>query len=129
MMIVNLTMEKVKIINQEKPRDKWTYLAVRDYERNEIIGHWTMVYDEGFEIRLNGSKYFDKSYNDRDCYKTNPTQTHIGWVLNEKVKENTKEKIFYWGCFYAEKKESTPVSSFVLHNGMENKTNLVERHN
>ncbi|ETW17330.1 hypothetical protein PFFVO_03762 [Plasmodium falciparum Vietnam Oak-Knoll (FVO)] len=58
MMIVNLTMEKVKIINQEKPRDKWTYLAVRDYERNEIIGHWTMVYDEGFEIRLNGSKYF-----------------------------------------------------------------------
>ncbi|ETW29809.1 hypothetical protein PFFCH_02776 [Plasmodium falciparum FCH/4] len=71
----------------------------------------------------------DKSYNDRDCYKTNPTQTHIGWVLNEKVKENTKEKIFYWGCFYAEKKESTPVSSFVLHNGMENKTNLVERHN
>ncbi|SOS80022.1 dipeptidyl aminopeptidase 2 [Plasmodium sp. gorilla clade G1] len=146
MMIVNLTMEKVKIINQEKPRDKWTYLAVRDYERNEIIGHWTMVYDEGFEIRLNGSKYFaffkyerksnahcptsieDKSYNDRDCYKTNPTQTHIGWVLDEKVKENTKEKIFYWGCFYAEKKESTPVSSFVLHNGMENKTNLVESH-
>ncbi|ETW17331.1 hypothetical protein PFFVO_03763 [Plasmodium falciparum Vietnam Oak-Knoll (FVO)] len=72
---------------------------------------------------------FIKNYNDRDCYKTNPTQTHIGWVLNEKVKENTKEKIFYWGCFYAEKKESTPVSSFVLHNGMENKTNLVERHN
>ncbi|ETW56098.1 hypothetical protein PFUGPA_01881 [Plasmodium falciparum Palo Alto/Uganda] len=62
MMIVNLTMEKVKIINQEKPRDKWTYLAVRDYERNEIIGHWTMVYDEGFEIRLNGSKYFGTNF-------------------------------------------------------------------
>ncbi|KYN98259.1 dipeptidyl aminopeptidase 2 [Plasmodium gaboni] len=144
--IINLTLEKVKIINQEKPRDKWTYLSVRDYEKNEIIGTWTMVYDEGFEIRLNGSKYFaffkyerksnahcptsieDKSYNDRDCYKTNPTQTHIGWVLDEKVNENKNEKKFHWGCFYAEKKESAPVSSFVLHNGRENKTNLEDSH-
>lgn len=131
-MMVDLTIEKTKIVNKMKPRDNWTYLAVRNVNTNQIIGHWTMVYDQGLEIRVNDTKYFGFFKYDRNrsgscpktladayitdeekqCYSTDPSRLQIGWVSKE---ESGK---MLWGCFYAEKKESKhlPASSYVIHN-------------
>ncbi|SBT00243.1 dipeptidyl aminopeptidase 2 (DPAP2) [Plasmodium malariae] len=132
--LVKLTMEKIKVANETNPRNKWTYLAVRSVNNNAIIGYWTMVYDEGFEIRLKGRRYFglfkyekrpsescpeaieNKNEKDSRCYKTDPTKTHIGWVLDEQIEETTREKKFQWGCFYGQKDQKTDVSAFVIHN-------------
>ncbi|CRH02894.1 dipeptidyl aminopeptidase 2, putative [Plasmodium relictum] len=137
---IKLTMEKIKITNEIKPRDQWTYLAVKSYDNDQIIGYWTMVYDEGFEIRLKGKRYFgffkyernsnrycpqsieDKNFDEEECYKTDPTKTQIGWILDEKIKKNSKEKIFHWGCFYSEKEEDGNTSSFVIDNIEKNET-------
>ncbi|CRG97104.1 dipeptidyl aminopeptidase 2, putative [Plasmodium gallinaceum] len=137
---IRLTLEKIKIINEIKPRDQWTYLAVKSYDDDEIIGYWTMVYDEGFEIRLKGRRYFgffkyeknsnincpksieDKNSDENECYKTDPTETRIGWILDEKIKRNSRQKIFHWGCFYSEKEQDGNVSSFVIHNIQQKET-------
>ncbi|GAW83841.1 dipeptidyl aminopeptidase 2 [Plasmodium gonderi] len=129
-----MSTEKIKLSDRIIPRNNWTYLAVKDSKNNEIIGHWTMVYDEGFEIRIPGKRYFaffkyerviskrcpqpleNKESTDIDCYKTDPTKTLIGWVLHEQVDQRDKEKkIFQWGCFFGKKHEEVDVSSFVIH--------------
>lgn len=131
---INLTLEKTKVINEWKPRDTWTFLAVRDVVTGEIIGHWTMVYDEGFEIRLKGRRYFgffkyqknhsgkcpqsfldDETNIDKKCYSTDPTKIHLGWLLDEKQNVVLNEKVFHWGCFYAEKEDNVNIMSYVIH--------------
>lgn len=130
-----LTIEKTKIINEWKPRDNWTFLAVRDPITDDIIGHWSMLYDEGFEIRLQGRRYFGifkyernhsgncphslsdaASDEDKRCYITDPTRLQLGWFVDEKTNVVLKEKIFHWGCFYAEKEKDTDIFSYVIHN-------------
>ncbi|CDU20976.1 dipeptidyl aminopeptidase 2, putative [Plasmodium yoelii] len=132
---INLTFEKIKLFNDSSSRGIWTYLAVRSVDdNNSIIGNWTMVYDEGFEIRLRGKRYFgffkyDKKVSEEcpsiveninkintECYKTDPTKIRLGWIFYERKQKNDKEKIYQWGCFYAEKITKMPISSFVIHN-------------
>lgn len=129
---VNLTTEKINISNDVASRNKWTYLAVKDMQ-DGVIGYWTMVYDEGFEIRLKGKRYFgllkynlipgdkcpnsikNSTLNNGNCYETDTTKTQIGWALTEEVDKNTKEKQFQRGCFYAQKNIKKNVSSVVTH--------------
>ncbi|GAB69294.1 preprocathepsin c precursor [Plasmodium cynomolgi strain B] len=134
---MKLTTEKINLSDKVNPRNNWTYLAVRDVKTNGIVGHWTMVYDEGFEVRVPGRRYFalfkynrinskrcpepieTKDSTDSNCYMTDSTRTLIGWVLHErvhKVHQNDKEKkVFQWGCFHGRKQEDVAVSSFVIH--------------
>eukprot|EP00366_Plasmodium_knowlesi_P005052 XP_002262550.1 preprocathepsin c precursor, putative [Plasmodium knowlesi strain H] len=113
---MKLTTEKINLTDKLNQRNNWTYLAVRDANTNGIIGHWTMVYDEGFEVRVPGRRYFDKDSTDSNCYITDPTRTLLGWVLHERVHENDKKKkVFQWGCFYGRKQEDVGISSFVIH--------------
>ncbi|CAI7723814.1 dipeptidyl aminopeptidase 2, putative [Plasmodium vivax] len=131
---MKLTTEKIKLSERGSQRNNWTYLAVRDVKTNGIVGHWTMVYDEGFEVRVPGRRYFaffkyerthskrcpdpieNKDSTDSKCYKTDPTRTLIGWVLHERVHPSDKErKAFQWGCFHGKKREEVGVSSFVIH--------------
>ncbi|SBT82795.1 dipeptidyl aminopeptidase 2, putative [Plasmodium ovale] len=130
---VNLTMEKINVSNEPPPRNRWTFLAVRSADlANKVVGRWTMVYDEGFEVRLKGRRYFglfkyerqssekcpepieNKSATDANCYQTDPRKIKIGWMLDEKVEKKSKTKIFHWGCFYAQKNDKAVVSSFVI---------------
>lgn len=132
---IELTIEKTKVINEWKPRDSWTYLAVRDAVTHDIIGQWTMVYDEGFEIRIKGRRYFSLfkykrnnsehcpqllssfvSNNNKRCYTTDPTKIQLGWFVDEKTNVVLKEKVFHWGCFSAEKEENVNTLSYVIHN-------------
>ncbi|SCN63692.1 dipeptidyl aminopeptidase 2, putative [Plasmodium chabaudi chabaudi] len=132
---IDLTLERIKLFNDDSSRGTWTYLAVRDVgHNNSVVGSWTMVYDEGFEIRLRGKRYFaffkyDKKVSEEcpsaveninkintECYKTDPTKIRLGWILYERKKKNYEEKIYQWGCFYAEKIAKIPISSFVINN-------------
>lgn len=80
-------------------REGWTYLAVKDADTGEIIGRWTTVYDEGFEVVTNKMTIFgfmkynllrneDCDARDGDnetskgetlCYETDSTRLQIGW--------------------------------------------------
>ncbi|EUD64862.1 cathepsin C [Plasmodium inui San Antonio 1] len=143
---MKLTTEKIRLSDKVNPRNKWTYLAVRDVKTNGIIGHWTMVYDEGFEVRLPGRRYFalfkyerissktcpdpieNKDSTDSNCYVTDPRRTLIGWVLHQRVQENDKEKkLFQWGCFHGRKQEDVGVSSFVIHGAHGSRDDTEER--
>ncbi|KJP87606.1 hypothetical protein AK88_02774 [Plasmodium fragile] len=125
---IKLTTEKIKLSDKMNQRNNWTYLAVRDVKTNGIIGHWTMVYDEGFEVRVPGRRYFEQDSTNSNCYITDPTRTLIGWVLHERVHENeTEKKVFQWGCFYGRKQEDVGVSSFVIHAGDKSRGGTEER--
>jgi cathepsin C len=78
-------------------------------------GHWTMIYDEAFHVKVDGFSFlafsrFDLSY--KNGVKTNTSrcgETQLGWYHNN---ERTQ-----FGCFYARKVASThehdALSSFV----------------
>ncbi|CXJ28859.1 dipeptidyl aminopeptidase 2 [Plasmodium berghei] len=142
---INLTIEKIKLFNDSSSRRIWTYLAVRAVgDNNSVIGNWTMVYDEGFEIRLMGKRYFgffkyDKKVSEEcpsiveninkmntECYKTDPTKIRLGWIFYERKQKNHKEKIYQWGCFYAEKITKMPISSFAIHNNIVNNKDHID---
>ncbi|CAA9991272.1 dipeptidyl aminopeptidase 2, putative [Plasmodium knowlesi strain H] len=143
---MKLTTEKINLTDKLNQRNNWTYLAVRDANTNGIIGHWTMVYDEGFEVRVPGRRYFalfkyertnskkcpepieNKDSTDSNCYITDPTRTLLGWVLHERVHENDKKKkVFQWGCFYGRKQEDVGISSFVIHGAHSSPPSTEER--
>lgn len=69
------------------------------------LGSWTMVYDEGFEVRVGGRKYlafnmFDSSKQangDIDKYVSDCSRTQVGWYKDEEAGT--------WGCFVASKRD------------------------
>jgi len=70
-------------------------------------GTWTMVYNQGFEIKLGGRKYFAFQY----CDETAPKQwtsycdqTFNGWSHDLVV--NNQYPPLNWACYFAKKKES-----------------------
>jgi len=75
---------------------------------NKKRGTWTMIYDEGFEVKVDGLSFFAFSSFDltyRAGVKTNIShcdRTQLGWYHND---DRTK-----WGCYYGKKVKS--------HNGL-----------
>jgi cathepsin C len=75
-----------------------------DEKGKEHKGTWTMIYDEGFEVRIKGHKFFAYSmYQEKDgkdvsyCDKTHP-----GWYHPDELLDTSS-----WGCYTAQK--TTPV--------------------
>ena len=81
----------------------------------QVVGRWTMVYDEGFEMVINGTSYFafskysyegnsqpkDDDDEKSDGYKSQCHSTFMGWYHTV---SNTH------GCFYANKLGPIPPS-------------------
>jgi len=90
------------------PEDKETQLMVKLLDPNvaktaDSTGHWTMVYDEGFEVTVNGKVFFSFS---NFTFETNANgkgkhnvshcgDTMVGWYQDP---ERTS-----FGCFYGSK--------------------------
>lgn len=97
------TQKHETIIQLERPN---LVLSVKD---KSVIGHWTMVYDEGFEFTIQNNIFFsfskyatdietitDKDTVDTKGYYSQCDKTFVGWFHNKG--QNAK-----WGCFYGEK--------------------------
>jgi len=85
-----------------------------------IKGTWTMVYDEGFEVKINGQVFFaffayepnsvkDLKSTKVEHYTSHCEQTMVGWFHKS---DNT-----HWGCFQAQKKGQQPWSPPQFHAG------------
>lgn len=88
----------------------------------EALGNWTMVYDEGFELRTFERTFFafsrysfngdrgpkDTDDEDTNGYKSLCNETFIGWF-----REGSNG---YWGCFYGVKTED-PIENNTKYNG------------
>jgi cathepsin C len=69
------------------------------------VGTWTMVYDEGFEVRLGSRKYLafnmfdpgEKVDGPMEKFKSDCTSTQVGWYKDEVAGT--------WGCFVASQKD------------------------
>ncbi|KFG42540.1 cathepsin CPC1 [Toxoplasma gondii GAB2-2007-GAL-DOM2] len=109
-------------------RRTWKTLGVFDgQDKRKLVGSWTTVYDEGFEVDVGGRmrlmgfmKYnpqnncsivdgdLENSQGITDCYATDPTRTQIGWYIQQ-AEDGSRLS----GCFYAEKPKaasSTPAA-------------------
>lgn len=83
---------------------KTVYLRGPNRARTErdSTGQWTMIYDEGFEVNVDGMSFFAFSrfdLHEADGIKNNVSrcgETQLGWYHNL---ERTR-----WGCFHATKK-------------------------
>eukprot|EP00794_Sanderia_malayensis_P005978 gene5978-6674_t len=69
------------------------------------VGKWTMIYNQGFEIRLQGKRYFAFSRWRKEGSKTISmcSATFNGWVHDE---VSTISPVFpptNWGCYFGEK--------------------------
>ena len=91
---------------------------VYDEFKNNVIGRWTMVYDEGFELNINDNLFFafsrynkinkvqasNKDNSDTVGYQNLCGETFLGWFHNQITNKN-------WGCFYASKNDKTNTTS------------------
>jgi cathepsin C len=97
-------------------------IAIIDMNGKIFNGTWTMVYDEGFEIKFNDfsffsfSKYIIDEENGKKSYKSQCYLTCVGWY-RQIEKEN-------WGCFEAEK--SGVDSKKITYFNTKNSLNIVE---
>jgi len=66
----------------------------------EHLGTWTMIYDEGFEVRVNSHKFFAFSKYTSSVGSTRSLchQTFPGWFHEESDPDNKN-----WGCYHGEK--------------------------
>lgn len=102
-------------------RKTWKILAVYN-EDGRVIGSWTTIYDEGFEIKIGNSTFTAimhyepngkcknisntdslDSNGETECYTTSYNKIRFGWF--DKFSISRAEDIVY-GCFYAEKVEN-----------------------
>ncbi|XP_026191941.1 probable cathepsin C [Cyclospora cayetanensis] len=108
----------VRETNGNPHRQNWKALAVKD-STNTVVGGWTTVYDEGFEVHLLDKtrlmalmRYSKKDscptasngdLEDRNgrttCYTTDASRTQIGWYYM-----TASDGSMHSGCFYGEKK-------------------------
>lgn len=101
------------------------------------IGTWTMIYDEGFEIRTQNMTFFsfskynykgnktpqDKDDEETEGYYSLCNETFAGWYHDKNLKS--------WGCFYGKKSESLQENSIFDDQFLKNPENdhmkIVER--
>jgi len=86
-------------------------------------GHWTMIYDEAFEVNVDGLSFLAFSrfelLNDSDGVQQNVShcgETQVGWYRNDAGTS--------WGCFYAKKLDPVPVEE-PLHKARAKSESLV----
>lgn len=74
---------------------------------NEDSKSWTMVYDEGFEVRFKGLKLFTFSYYYpfKGRYRSDCSKTCVGWFHNTTTKE--------MGCFKGKMIERDPNRNYI----------------
>lgn len=83
-----------------------------DPTSGEVVGSWTMIYDEGFELSYHGLKYFafskyepnpgtSLSSDEVSEYESFCDQTRIGWF--NMAEAPTKGKKMTYGCYRGEK--------------------------
>jgi len=84
-------------------------IAKTTIDGKEHTGTWTMIYDEGFEVKVAGQTFFAFSkYTHKDdgdyshCDKTYP-----GWVHPETEIDEQK-----WGCYYGVKDTEVPAQRY-----------------
>jgi len=88
-------VESVKKISLQDPN-----IAISD---KQTKGTWTMIYDEGFEVKVDGLSFFAFSNFDlkyENGIKTNTShcdRTQVGWYNIDRTK---------WGCYYGTKVKS-----------------------
>ena len=106
---INSQLSNLKIKNKitvylERPN------LVYNKERSELLGRWTMVYDEGFEFNIKEQLFFsfskykkisnfpasNKDNSDTVGYKTLCGETFLGWFHDQTNNSS-------WGCFYGRK--------------------------
>jgi len=90
-----------------------------DHNGKKHIGTWTMIYDEGFEVRVASHKFFafskygQSGYNTKsECHKTFP-----GWYHDMSNPDNHS-----WGCYHGEKEKTG--GEEVEHEGMDLQSTL-----
>lgn len=83
---------------------------VYNKEKTEVVGRWTMVYDEGFEFNIHEKLFFafskyrkvafsspsNKDNSDTPGYEFLCGQTFIGWYHDQRNNSN-------WGCYFGNK--------------------------
>ncbi|KAL8448257.1 hypothetical protein Emag_004025 [Eimeria magna] len=114
----SVPFSEVRDLSGNAHRGSWKTLAVRNAKTNEVVGGWTTVYDEGFEVMLRDKtrlmafmKYtknemcpeaHDGDLEDRNgrtaCYETDASKTQLGWYTATAEDGTVKS-----GCFFAEK--------------------------
>jgi len=98
-------------------------VSMLDSNGLEVHGTWTMIYDEGFEVRVAGQKFFAFSYYEKSgygvknvCHKTFP-----GW-FHKAGSPDSKS----WGCYHGTK--DTPHERDVTTSDLRQmSTNLLDR--
>jgi len=72
-------------------------------------GTWTMIYDEGFEVRIAGTKFFafSKYSSDDDTEYSHCGETFPGWFHPDQNVDAPK-----WGCYYGVKDTPVPKQAF-----------------
>jgi len=66
----------------------------------EVKGTWTMIYDEGFEVRIDGKKFFAFSKYEKQAFgaKSICHQTFPGWYHDAAEPDKAD-----WGCYHGTK--------------------------
>ena len=105
---INTNNERLTIVNTievylERPN------LVYDINKTQVLGRWTMIYDEGFEFNINEKLFFafnkyrkrgtpsNKDNTDTPGYENLCGETFVGWYHNQKTNS-------HWGCYYGNKK-------------------------
>ena len=109
-----IQLERPNIVYSVKKNKKQDSSIIDSFNNDdkEKIGTWTMVYDEGVEIRLGDKVFFafsryiqtnqftatNTDTEDTPGYKSQCDKTFLGWYRNS---DN-----YNWGCYWAEKVDS-----------------------
>jgi len=98
-------------------RVKNVELQAPNVAKGDQDGTWTMIYDEGFEVRVDKHTFFAFSYYDLDGTKntTHCDKTLQGWYNNGEDK---------YGCYTGFKEEATPATALVRKTEPESKPKL-----
>jgi len=74
--------------------------TMTDASGKKTVGTWTMIYDEGFEVRIENDKFFAFSKYEKTAMGTQSVchETFPGWVHSSAHPDETN-----WGCYHGVK--------------------------
>ncbi|XP_049802511.1 dipeptidyl peptidase 1-like [Schistocerca nitens] len=92
-----------EIVNEEKIHLSYPNVATDKFGN---IGTWTLIYNQGFEVTVNGRSYFAFSYyevNNDSSVTSYCDRTFDGWAHDVTVR--------HWSCFNGQKDEQLPAKT------------------